>query len=78
MLMKDLINQLQELYSSYTDEIKSVMGEPEIMIDTFKKNAEHAFEYMGFSPDFAIEKSSDGVYDIISRFENEDQEHDSR
>ena len=71
--MKDLIEKLQSLYSSYTDEYKSVMGEPEIMIDQFKRNADYSHDYVGWSPDIAIEKSSDGIYDIISRFyENED------
>ena len=71
--MKDLINQLQEKYSFYTDEIKSVFGEPEIMIDVFKEaeTGGHYFTYVGWSPDFSIDKSSDGVYDIISKFENE-------
>ncbi len=76
MLIKDLIIQLQELYATYDDECKQVMGEPEIMIDVFKliRDADgkstHVFSYQGFGKEVLIEKSSDGVYDILSRFED--------
>ncbi len=74
MLIKDLIKQLQELYATYDDEYKYVAGEPEIMIDIFEPivdvfgNSTHTFAYMGFDKDIIIDKSGDGVYDILSRF----------
>ena len=72
MLIKDLIKKLEELYSGFDDEYKSVMGEPEIMIDvfrpTFNHSADHKYRYGGFCPDIIIEKTNDGVYDILSAF----------
>ncbi len=67
----DLIELLQKLvaeHKSYED----VMGPHEIVIDVFGKTADGKyFEYKGFSPNFKIEKSSDGVYDILSAFEDQ-------
>ena len=72
MELRQLIMQLEELYYSYDDEYKHHMGEPEIVIDTFKETAEkHKFEYAGFSPFIHIDKSADGVYDIIRAFHTE-------
>ena len=70
MLIKDLIKNLEELYNSYDEEFKTVMGEPTIEIDVFRpvEDTEHYFQYAGFSHDIKIEKSSDGVYDILSAF----------
>ena len=70
MLIKDLINKLEELYSSYDEEYKSVMGEPTIEIDVFRQvdDKNHYFQYGGFSHDIKIEKSDDGIYDILSSF----------
>jgi hypothetical protein len=72
MNLKDLITQLQALYdieSQYAD----VMGEPEIIIDVFKKVGEHHFQYAGFSKDIRIDRSSDGVYPIINAFAKEEK-----
>ncbi len=70
MKIRDLINQLEDLYSTYDDEYKYHMGEPEIMIDIFRETQEpHKFEYVGFSPYIHIDKSADGVYDIIRAFD---------
>jgi hypothetical protein len=64
-----LIKQLQSLYATYDDEYKSVMGEPEIVIDVFEKIGDtHQFEYVGYSPDIIIEKTDCGTYDILSAF----------
>jgi hypothetical protein len=70
MLIKDLIKKLEELYNSYDEEFKTVMGEPSIEIDVFRQvdDKEHYFQYAGFSHDIKIEKSDDGVYDILSAF----------
>lgn len=65
MRLKDLIKQLQDLYATYDNEYFLFMGEPEIMIDVFKRTEQGIFTYEGFSKDIAIEKTSDGVYDII-------------
>lgn len=69
MLIKDLIAQLEALYNTYDDEYKKVMGEPEIMIDVFKRvpNTNYT-EYYGFWPKINIDKTGDGVYDILSAF----------
>ena len=72
MKIIDLIDKLQTLYNTYDDEYKSVMGEPEIMIDVFRLseiNPRRFYrEYAGFGKDIVISKSSDGVYDILSAF----------
>jgi hypothetical protein len=70
MLIKDLIQKLEELYNSYDEEYKATMGEPTIEIDVFRpiEDKPHCFQYAGFSHDIKIEKSDDGVYDILSAF----------
>jgi hypothetical protein len=67
MLLKDLIEQLQALYEKemlHAD----LFGEPEIMIDCFKKVEQGVFHYAGFNNRIKIERSADGVYPIISGF----------
>lgn len=66
MLLKDLIKKLQDLYDSYDEEYKEVMGEPDIMIDAFELLPEGRIKYSGFSPNIMIDYSSDGVYPIMS------------
>jgi hypothetical protein len=44
------------------------MGEPEIMIDCFKKVEQGVFHYAGFNDQIKIERSTDGVYPILSGF----------
>lgn len=75
MRIKDLINQLQELYDSYDAEYHTIMGEPEIMVDSFKESEviNGYFTYCGFGNDIKIEKTDDGVYDIISAFQREEK-----
>lgn len=66
MLLKQLINDLQDLYDREIQDV-DVMGEPEIMIDAFKKLDENGiFQYAGFSPDIEISYSGDGVYPILT------------
>ena len=65
MLLKDLIKKLQDLYNSYDESYKEVMGEPEIMIDAFEFLPEGGTKYRGFNPNIIIDYSSDGVYPII-------------
>jgi hypothetical protein len=75
MRIIDLIRQLEELYYTYDDEYKHHMGEPEIMIDVFGDTDEkHRFVYRGFSNIIHIDKSADGVYDIIRAFETKEDE----
>jgi hypothetical protein len=70
MRLIDLIRQLEDLYYTYDDEYKHHMGEPEIMIDVFgETNIPHQFQYKGFSPAIHIDKTADGVYDVIRAFE---------
>lgn len=73
MILRDFIRQLEDLYCTYDDEYKHHMGEPEIMVDIFKETGDpHKFEYAGFSPFIHIDKSADGVYDIIRAFHTEE------
>ena len=67
MQLKLLIEQLQTLYEKEMIHA-DVMGEPEIMIDCFKKVATGSFEYGGFSDKIEIQRSSDGVYPILNGF----------
>lgn len=67
MQLKLLIEQLQTLYESEMIHY-DVMGEPEIMIDCFKKVEPGVFHYAGFDNQIKIERSSDGVYPILSGF----------
>jgi hypothetical protein len=70
MKIIDLIKRLQDLYATYDDEYKSVMGEPEIVIDTFAKlhKDEGTFRYAGYSPSIDIQKTDCGTYDVLSAF----------
>ena len=83
MKIKDLIVQLEQLYNSYSEQDKSIMGEPEIVIDIFRlaedypgypklNSCRFLREYAGFSGEIIINKSGCGVYDILSAFD-EDQ-----
>jgi len=67
MLIKTLIEQLQTLYEKEMIHA-DVMGEPEIMIDCFKRVEQGVFQYVGFSNQVRIERSADGVYAILSGF----------
>jgi len=62
-----LIEQLQTLYEAEMIHA-DVMGEPEIMIDCFKRVEQGVFQYAGFSNQVRIERSADGVYAILSGF----------
>jgi hypothetical protein len=67
MQLKLLIEQLQTLYEAEMVHA-DVMGEPEIMIDCFKKVEQGVFHYAGFNDHIKIERSTDGVYPILSGF----------
>ena len=67
MLTKDLIKILEKLIESH-ESVKDMMGEHEIMIDVFKKVGDHQFQYAGFSPNIKVDRSADGVYDILCAF----------
>ena len=67
MQLKLLIEQLQTLYEAEMIHA-DVMGEPEIMIDCFKRVEPGVFQYAGFSNQVRIERSADGVYAILSGF----------
>lgn len=69
MQIKALISKLQDLYDSYDEDYKSVMGEPEIVIDNFGRLGNtHTFEYLGYNPQIVIEKTDCGTYDILNAF----------
>jgi hypothetical protein len=67
MQLKLLIEQLQTLYEKEIIHA-DVMGEPEIMIDCFKRVEHGVFQYAGFNNQVRIERSADGVYAILSGF----------
>lgn len=75
MRTKDLIEQLQKLVDDHKP-CEWLMGEHEIMIDVFQVTEMEckegimykSFKYLGFSPEIFIDKSGDGVYDILSGF----------
>jgi hypothetical protein len=70
MRIIDLIDGLQKLRASYDDKYLATMGEPEIMLDVFIEiiDEPNKFRYSGIGNEIKIEKSDDGVYDIISSF----------
>ena len=77
MRIIDLIKKLEDLYCTYDDEYKYVMGEPEIMIDCFDIADDGInIEYRGFIKDIYIDKSADGVYDILRAFDIKDPKND--
>jgi len=77
MKIIDLIKQLEDLYCTYDDEYKHHMGEPEIMIDCFEvADNGHDIEYKGFTREIYIDKSADGVYDILRAFNIKEPEND--
>lgn len=67
MITKDLIKELQRLVEAHKC-VEDMMGPHEIVIDVFVKTENDNFRYAGFSPNIKIEKSSDGVYDILNAF----------
>jgi hypothetical protein len=69
MLTTELIKKLQQMIEEHKP-YEEVMGPHEVVIDVFKRDGvtDHGFHYAGFSPYIEIEKSSDGVYDILSAF----------
>jgi len=82
MLLKDFIKELQRQYDNETSdpEYLEMMGEPEIMIDVFKKceNPLHEYQYVGFDKEVLVERSGDGVYLILNRFsKNENSTNNS-
>jgi hypothetical protein len=70
MRIIDLIDGLQKLHDSYDPEFVKIMGEPCIHLDTFQaiEGEPGKFSYVGINSQVKIEKSEDGVYDIISSF----------
>lgn len=67
-----LIELLQKLIEEHKI-VEDMMGPHEIVIDVFERDgiSEHGFHYAGFSQNIRIEKSSDGVYDILNAFAEE-------
>jgi hypothetical protein len=70
MKIKELIEQLQTLYEKELEYV-DVMGEPEIMVDCFKRVEQGVFHYAGFTDKVEIQRSEDGVYLIINGFAND-------
>lgn len=71
MLIKDLINKLEEVYQhdlKYLD----LFGEPTIHMDTFKQiEGAFTFNYSGISDNIEIVRDPSGVYNILSKMEVE-------
>ena len=68
MITKNLIKALQALVDAHEPTITSTVGEHKIMIDIFVRTDNGYFKYAGFSPHIKLEKSDNGIYDIISAF----------
>lgn len=67
MKTKDLIKVLQQLVDEYeTSGAAEMMGEHEIMLDSWKLDYSGHWFYKGFSKNVEVTKSSDGVYDILA------------
>ena len=73
MIVQDLINQLEALIEENEPHFH-IMGEAEIMIDVFRESAEDPlrFEYIGISPHVRISRTADGVYPVLTAFEDPD------
>lgn len=67
MKTKDLIKHLQKLVDDNEPHIH-MLGEHEIMIDSFELVGNHLFKYKGFDKSISIQCSDDGVYHILNRF----------
>ena len=70
MIIKTLIAKLQELHDKEM-ELFDVMGEPSIELDIFKciDEKEKLYQYAGIhTGDILFDRSSDGVYNIITSF----------
>ena len=70
MLIKTLIAKLQELHDKEM-ELFDVMGEPSIELDVFKcvDEEKKLYQYAGIhTGDMLFDRSSDGVYNIITAF----------
>jgi hypothetical protein len=71
MLTKDLIKLLQDKLER-DKQHEHIMGESTIEIDCFAPVKDtHFFTYNGFSPNIEIDKTTDGLYDILSCFQKE-------
>lgn len=71
MLIRDLINKLEEIDEAHTDAgLNEMIGPASIEIDVFKRCVDdfHKFYYAGFDHEIRVELSSDGVYHILSLF----------
>ena len=81
MLIKDLIQQLEELYAARIEDV-DVMGEPTIEIDVFRKVEGHPFHYVYAGimthSSIRITPTSDGVYDVLTAFSEEYPNPDTR
>lgn len=71
MLIRELIEKLQEIQNSYSDEDVAIFGEPDIYIDVFSKVPNSInYEYSGISNDVVVERTRDGVCLVLSAFAN--------
>lgn len=71
MLIKDLIQTLQEILDEHDAEYIETMGEPTIHIDVFAKvqNFDY-YSYCGISSEIEIQRTQDGVNLVLSAFVN--------
>lgn len=63
MLLRKLIEVLEELEREELKHVE-VMGEPEIMIDSFEASL-WGWRFAGFSKDIEITRTADGVYSVL-------------
>lgn len=71
MLIKDLIQTLQEILDEHDAEYIETMGEPTIYIDVFAKAPGYDFyQYCGISNEIEIQRTQDSVNLVLSAFVN--------
>lgn len=71
MLIKDLIQTLQEILDEHDAEYVETMGEPTIYIDVFAKaQGFDYYQYCGIDSNIEIQRTRDGVNLVLSAFVN--------
>lgn len=74
MYLKDFIHELIEIYQAYPEEYKAIVGEPEIVIETFNKlyskTIPYLYQFKGIRPEIDIKRSPEGSFLVLSAITN--------
>lgn len=62
MLLKDLIEQLQDIYSRYSQSYKQIEGEPEVAMELYErvKNTDY-LKFRGITPELSAVKTPENI-----------------